>query len=112
MELAAILTVGLLFGSGVYLLLQRSLLRVVLGTSLISHAVNLLLLTSGKLKRGGPPLLEKGGALVPVTDPLPQALILTAIVIGFATTALMLVIAYRTYQSRGSDDLQRLRGVD
>lgn len=112
MELAAIATIGVLFGSGVYLLLQKSLLRVVLGTTLISHAVNLLLLTVGKLKRGGPPLLIKGEPLPPVSDPLPQALILTAIVIGFATTALMLVIGYRTYQSRGTDDLDRLRGIE
>lgn len=122
MELFSIVVIGVLMGSAVYLLLQKSLLRVVFGTVLITHGVNLLLFTSGRLKRGGPPLLEKGtgenGAtaalesLPAVTDPLPQALILTAIVIGFATTALVLVIAYRTYQTHGTDDLDRLRGVD
>lgn len=113
MELLSIIAIGVLMGCAVYLLLQRSLLRVVFGTVLITHATNLLLFTSGKLKRGGPPLLDKGAAgAAAVTDPLPQALILTAIVIGFATTAFVLVIAYRTYQTHGTDDLDRLRGVD
>lgn len=121
MELAAILTIGVLFGVGVYLMLQGSLLRVVLGAGLMSHGVNLLLLTSGKLKRGGPPVLppeaaQHGGSLAgmigAVTDPLPQALILTAIVIGFGTTALILVIAYRLYQEHGTDDLGSLRGLE
>src|SRR5690606_33391682 len=122
MELAAIVTIGVLFGAGVYLMLQGSLLRVVLGTALLSHGVNLLLLTSGKLKRGGPPILSQetashGGdavshALQAVTVPLPQALILTAIVIGFGTTALILVIADRMYQEQGCDDLGGLRGLE
>lgn len=122
MELLAIVVIGVLFGCSIYLLMQRSLLRVVFGTILISHGANLLLLTSGRLKRGGPPLLSKAAyeeaaltgaevVLPAVTDPLPQALILTAIVIGFATTALILVIAFRTYQMYGTDDLDRLRGA-
>lgn len=138
MELIALIAVGVLFGAGIYLILQKSLLRVVLGTALVSHAVNLLLLTSGRLKRGSAPILEKGGGVhgtdgqglhVPaptetgalegaaqaiggVTDPLPQALILTAIVIGFATTALLLVIAYKTFEVHGTDDLDRLREAE
>lgn len=112
MELFAILTIGVLVGAGVYLMLQRSLLRVVFGASLTSHGVNLLLLTSGRLKRGGAPLIPADLTQGPVTDPLPQALILTAIVIGFGTTALLLVLAYRTYQERGTDDLEQLRGLE
>src|SRR5690625_1335956 len=113
MELVIVVTVGVLFGSGVYLLLQRSMLRVVLGTSLISHSINLLLLTSGNLKRGSVPILSWDQTdFSSVTDPLPQALILTAIVIGFATTALTLVLAYRTYQTHNTDDLDELRGIE
>lgn len=129
MELAVILTIGILFGAGVYLLLEKNLLRVVFGTVLSSNAINLMLLVSGRLKRGGPPVLppaEAGGeettyvlgtgseilGAVPITDPLPQALILTAIVIGFATTALVLVLAYRTYQENGTDNLEQLREME
>lgn len=110
MEWLALLTVGVLVGAGVYMMLQRSLLKVVLGSSLVSAGINLLLLTSGRLKRGGPPLAVVSGPQLPVTDPLPQALILTAIVIGFGTTALTFVLAYRTFQAKGSDDLDVLRG--
>lgn len=113
MELVTVVTIGVLFGSGVYLLLQKSMLRVVFGTSLISHSINLLLLTSGKLKRGSAPILSWGQTdFSGVTDPLPQALILTAIVITFATTALALVLAYRTYQTHGTDNLEELRGIE
>lgn len=123
-ELLSIVVIGVLMGCAVYLLLQKSLLRVVFGTVLITHGINLLLFTSGRIKRGGPPLIDREAATghgdpslleaagAAVTDPLPQALILTAIVIGFATTALVLVIAYRTYQTHGTDDLDRLRGAD
>jgi multicomponent Na+:H+ antiporter subunit C len=108
MELWLTLAIGVLFATGTYLVLRRSLLKVVIGFSLISHGTNLLLLTTGKLKRGAVPILVDGnqGSYV---DPLPQALILTAIVISFAVTAFMLALVYRTYQSLRTDDLDRLR---
>jgi multicomponent Na+:H+ antiporter subunit C len=108
MELGLTLAIGVLFATGTYLLLRRSLLKVVIGFSLISHGTNLLLLTTGKLKRGEVPILVEGyhGTYV---DPLPQALILTAIVISFAVAAFMLALVYRTYTSAGTDDLDRLR---
>ena len=84
------------------------LAKVVIGFALISHGTNLLLLTTGKLKRGAVPILVEGYQ-GPYVDPLPQALILTAIVISFAVTAFMLALVYRTYQSLGTDDLDRLR---
>jgi multicomponent Na+:H+ antiporter subunit C len=102
------LGIGVLFATGTYLVLRRSLLKVVIGFSLISHGTNLLLLTTGKLKRGEVPILREGYA-GSYTDPLPQALILTAIVISFAVTAFMLALVYRTYQSLGTDDLDRMR---
>jgi multicomponent Na+:H+ antiporter subunit C len=108
MELGLTVAIGVLFAAGTYLVLRRSLLKVVIGFSLISHGTNLLLLTTGKLQRGAVPILTEGyrGAYV---DPLPQALILTAIVISFAVTAFMLALVYRTYRSLGTDDLDRLR---
>jgi len=74
-----------------------------------SHAVHLLILTMGGLKQGNVPLLKEADA--PYADALPQALILTAIVISFAVTAFILVLAYRTYQDVGADDLDELRGA-
>lgn len=102
--------VGILFTVGTYLILSKTLLRIILGTSIIGHGVNLLLLTMGGLKKGGPPLL--GFKETIFTDPLPQALLLTAIVINFATTALFLVLAYRTYKVVGSDKVDQLRGCE
>ncbi len=86
------LTVGALTAGAVYLFLQRDLLRIVLGVVLLSHAVNLLLLASGGAARRGEPL---GAAPDPATtaDPLPQAFVLTAIVIAFAITIYLLVLA-------------------
>ncbi|KAA1191330.1 Na(+)/H(+) antiporter subunit C [Paenibacillus sp. FSL E2-8871] len=104
MELVVALAIGVLFTVGVYLVLSKSLLRILLGTNLITHGVHLLLLTMSGLKTGAPPLLgEKAEAYV---DPLPQALILTSIVISFGVTAFFIVLAYRTYRSTGTDDVE------
>lgn len=89
-------------------MLSRNLIRVILGTAVLSHAVHLLLMTMGGLKRGSVPLLGEEAATY--TDALPQALILTAIVISFGVTAFFLVLAYRIYQEAGTDDLDALRG--
>ncbi|CAH1055537.1 Na(+)/H(+) antiporter subunit C [Paenibacillus pseudetheri] len=104
MELVVALAIGVLFSVGVYLVLSKSLLRILLGTNLITHGVHLLLLTMSGLKTGAPPLLgEQAEAYV---DPLPQALILTSIVISFGVTAFFIVLAYRTYRSTGTDDVE------
>jgi multicomponent Na+:H+ antiporter subunit C len=102
--------IGVLFCVGTYLILTRSLLRIVLGTALLSHGVHLLLLTMSRLKRGAPPLLGEGAGVY--TDPLPQALILTSIVISFGVTSFFFVLAYRAYQELGTDDMEQLRGRD
>ncbi|CEG26940.1 Na(+)/H(+) antiporter subunit C [Bacillus sp. B-jedd] len=108
METMLSVIIGVLFTIGTYLLLEKKLLQIILGTSLISHAVNLLILTMGGLKKGAPPLLGIGSETY--TDPLPQALILTAIVINFGTTALFLVLSYRAYKVLGTDDTNQMRG--
>lgn len=108
METLIVILVGILVSIGTYLILSKQLLRIVLGASVVSHAVNLLLITSGRLKTGSAPLLgEKAAGFA---DAIPQALILTAIVINFAVTALVLVLCYRAYQNFGTDDMERLRG--
>ena len=111
MEAFVAIFIGILFACSIYLLQTRSILRVVLGTVFVTHAANLLIINAGLLKRGGPPILEGHGPQA-VVDPLPQALILTAIVIGFGVTSLLLVVAYRAVRTNGTDDLSELRGVE
>lgn len=109
METLMSLLVGLFITIGTYLILSKNLLRIILGLSIITHGVHLLIMTMGGLKTGGPPLL--GERFSEVTDSLPQALILTSIVINFAVTALFLVLSYRAYQIVGTDDLTQMRGT-
>ena len=97
------LIIGVLVGTGVFLLLSRSIVRVVIGLAFIAYGINLMILTVAGLSQASPPLLTLPG---PYVDPLPQALILTAIVIGFATTALILTVALRAYQVAGHDDVE------
>lgn len=92
MELLFALTLGILTASGVYLLLRARTFPVVMGLTLISYAVNLFLLAMGRLATGIPAIV---GQSEHYTDPLPQALVLTAIVIGFAMTAFVVVLALR-----------------
>ncbi|HWO95210.1 MAG TPA: Na(+)/H(+) antiporter subunit C [Bacillus sp. (in: firmicutes)] len=108
MEIVMSIVAGILFMSATYLILSRSLLRIIIGTGLLSHGAHLLLLTMGGLKRGAAPLL--GQKASSYTDALPQALILTAIVISFGVTSFLLVLAYRAYQELGTDDMDKLRG--
>jgi multicomponent Na+:H+ antiporter subunit C len=106
MELILSLLVGVLFGTAVYTMLRRSIVRLAIGVSLLGHATNLLIFTVGGVSRVGPPVAEEGEVrpLFGAADPVPQALILTAIVISFAVLAFMLVLIQRVYQSVGSDD--------
>ncbi|WNF37679.1 Na(+)/H(+) antiporter subunit C [Bacillaceae bacterium IKA-2] len=110
MEILMIFTIGVIFTVSTYLILTKSLLRVILGVIMLGHGAHLLLLTLSGLKQGAPPLL--GEEAVAYADPLPQALILTAIVISFGVTAFLLVLAYRTYKEHKTDDLDQLRGND
>jgi multicomponent Na+:H+ antiporter subunit C len=97
--------VGVLFGSGCYLILKPDLFRVVAGIVLISNAASLALMAS-ELTRGDPPIAPAGGE--PVSDPLVQAMTLTALVIGFGVAALLLALAYRVYTSLSTVDLDEL----
>lgn len=110
MEIVIAIVVGVLFSAAVYLMLSKNLIRIILGTVLLSHGVHMLLLSMGGLKTGAPPLLGQGAETY--VDPLPQALILTAIVISFGVTAFFLVLAYRSYKVLGTDDMDKLRGTE
>ena len=93
--------VGVLFACGVYLLLQRRTFPVVLGLTLASYGTNLLLLASGRLSATSPPVITEGAS--DYADPLPQALVLTAIVIGFGMTAFLVVLALAARAATGTD---------
>lgn len=110
MELYMSIAIGVLFTVGVYLVLSKSLLRIILGTSLLTHGIHLLLLTMSRLKTGAAPLL--GQEAESYVDPLPQALILTSIVISFGVTSFFFVLAYKAYQKLGTDDIEQLRGKE
>lgn len=105
MILTTAVLVGLLFGGGTYLVLHRTLTRVVLGLSLWGYAVNLLLLMAGG-RAGAPPLITDGSAPVRFADPLPQAMALTAIVITFGIIAFLLALAYRSWTLTGDDEAE------
>ncbi len=91
---------GVLTASGVYLLLRARTFPVVMGLTLLSYAVNLFLFAMGRLQSGAPAVIREGASY---TDPLPQALVLTAIVIGFAMTAFVVVLALRSLSEQGND---------
>jgi len=110
-EFALAFVIGGLYAAGIYMLLRRTLVKLLIGLVLLSNAANLLIFTAAGLRRGRPPVIpaETSELTWPVADPLPQALILTAIVIGFAVTAFALVLGYRFYKTAGMVDLDQLR---
>jgi multicomponent K+:H+ antiporter subunit C len=101
MEALIALVIGLLAGCGLYLLLRARTFPVVLGITLLSYAVNLFLFVMGRLSIGVPAIIEPGRSAY--ADPLPQALVLTAIVIGFGMTAFVVVLALRARADLGND---------
>lgn len=105
MEPIIAIAIGVLSASGIWLLLRPRTFEVIIGLSLIAYAVNLFIFAMGRLKTGAEPILESGAPVDPAlfADPLPQALVLTAIVIGFAMTALFLVVLLATRGFTGTD---------
>jgi len=100
MEAIVAIAIGVLAACGVFLTLRSRIFPVVLGLTLLSYAVNLFLFASGRLRLDAPPLIRAGATY---TDPLPQALVLTAIVIGFGMTAYLLMLALRALAESGDD---------
>lgn len=105
MELILALAIGILGGSGVWLLMRPRTFQLIIGLSLLSYSVNLFIFSMGRFPIGAPPILEPGTSGDPAiyADPLPQSLVLTAIVIGFATTALFLVVMLAARGLTGGD---------
>ncbi len=103
MELIVASAVGILTAAGVYLVLRLRTFPVILGTALLSYAVNVFLFASGRLAVNLPPILQDG--VTEYTDPLPQALVLTAIVISFGMTAVVVMVALGAFLSSQDDHI-------
>jgi multicomponent Na+:H+ antiporter subunit C len=103
--------VGVLFGGGIYLMMRRTLVQLLIGLGMIGNAANLLIFSASGLVRSRPPIVPEGAdaPVPPYADPVPQALILTAIVISFGVIAFTLALADRAYREGGSDRISDLR---
>ena len=114
MELILALLVGILYAAGFYMMLRRSLVKLVIGLTFIAQATSLLIFTVGGVTRGLPPLIAQGetSLTAPYADPLPQALILTAIVISFGVQVFALVLIRRSYEAVRTDDVDAMRTTD
>lgn len=114
MEVLLALVVGGLYAAGFYMLMRRSIVKLILGLGLLGHAANLLIFTVGRVTPGQPPIIAPEAEVLvpPFADPLPQALILTAIVIGFGVQAFAIVLVKRAYQTVGTDDFDQMRSTD
>src|SRR5690625_5052555 len=106
METVIIIVSGILVTIAVNLLLSKNVIRVILVTAVLTHAVHLLLMAMGGFKGDVPIINEEATSYI---DPLPQALILTSIVISFAVTAFFLILSYQTYNKLQTDDLDEMR---
>jgi multicomponent Na+:H+ antiporter subunit C len=114
MTVVLAVVVGLFYTAAVYLMLRRNVVRLVFGLVLLGHAANLLIFTAGGLVRGRPPIVPLGSLSSPAAaaDPVPQALVLTAIVIGFAVVAFAAVLVHRVVDRTGTDDTDDMRATE
>lgn len=114
MEVVLAFVIGGLYGAGLFMMMRRSIVRLIIGLALLGHATNLLIFTVGRLTRGNPPLIPAGMTtpIEPYADPIPQALILTAIVIGFGVQAFALVLIKRVSLGSGIEDSDQLTATD
>lgn len=114
MEILLALMIGVLYGTGIYMMLRRSLVKLIIGIILIGNGANLLIFLLGRITRGAPPIIpgtakEIVGAFA---DPVPQALILTAIVISFGLQSFAIVLVKRAHTVVKTDDLDEMNATD
>jgi multicomponent Na+:H+ antiporter subunit C len=114
MEVTLAFVIGFLYAAGFYMIMRRSIFKLILGLGLLGHAANLLIFTIGRVTRGNPPVMghHEDVLLQPYADPLPQAFILTAIVIGFGVQAFATVLVKRAYQTVGTDNFDEMISTD
>jgi multicomponent Na+:H+ antiporter subunit C len=110
LELILAIASGVLYGAGFYLMLRRRLAQLIIGLGLLSNGTNLLIFIAGGLTRARAPIVPEGAQSLtqPFANPVPQSLVLTAIVIGFGVLAFSLVLAHRVHMSTGSDDIDKI----
>lgn len=114
MELLLALVVGILYASGIYMMLRRSLVKLIIGLILLGNGANLLIFLLGRITKGAPAIIEDDAQILAeiYADPIPQALILTAIVISFGLQAFAIVLIKRAYQVVKTDDLYQMNSTD
>ena len=115
MEIILSVLIGAMTSAGIYLLLRRSIVKLILGIIFLSNAVNLLLFISSGLHKAAPPFVEKGKTAMELSassDPLPQAMILTALVISFGFIAFTMILKYRYFQKTGTEDLDKVKETE
>jgi multicomponent Na+:H+ antiporter subunit C len=115
MELVIALFIGLLYACGVYLLLRRSIIKVILGIFVLSNATNLIIFLAGGLTRSGKGFIPPDAETIDpalISDPLPQALILTAVVISLGISAYVLALKFRYFEVTGTHDLDQLKNTN
>jgi len=114
MEFLLAILVGVLYTAGVYMLLRRSVLKFIIGIIFLSNATNLLVFLAAGLIPGEPVFLDPaaGSTLQELADPLPQALVLTAVVIGFGIVVYLLAVKYRLFHETRTDDLDQLKPTE
>jgi len=114
MEPVFAILVGIFFAAGIYLILSRRTVRIMIGIVILGNAVNLLIFTAGRMTVAVPPIIPHNMPTPSdvVANSLPQALILTAIVISFSLFAFLLVLSYRTFQDLGTDDIDEMRDAE
>lgn len=113
MEIILAILVGVLYTAGVYMLLRRSILKFIIGIIFLSNATNLLVFLSAGIIPGEPVFLDETGTIANnLADPLPQALVLTAVVIGFGIVVYLLAVKYRLFYETKTDDLDQLKPTE
>jgi multicomponent Na+:H+ antiporter subunit C len=112
MEVVLAILTGILYTAGVYMILRRSIVKFIIGIVFLSNATNLLVFISAGIVQGKPAFVKEAGENIMISDPLPQALVLTAIVIGFGIVAFTLALKYKFFAVTGTDDLDQLKKTD
>ena len=114
MEFLLAIIIGLLYASGIYMMLRRSLVKLIIGLILLGNGANMLIFLLGRIVKGEPPIIEGTAKVLSgiYADPVPQALILTAIVISFGLQAFAIILIKRAYKVTGTDDLDEMNATD
>jgi len=114
MEILLAITIGLLYAAGIFLILRRSMVRLIIGLILLGNGANLLIFLLGRISKGKPPIIPEDSKvfLDAYADPIPQALILTAIVISFGLQAYAIILVKRAYRVVKTDDIEEMITTD